>query len=152
MLPATPVRMLSATPYINSACPCFSLTHFSHFQGRDEFQAYLLRTIESITEEPYIISENPKIFICNILPTLSVTYKGQKDGDARFLCLKIWFDVIDVVLCELSRDHQNLEDLKSTCSNYFIPLYPSLKEDEDPIPIYAEKLFEKLVQFNLHHA
>ncbi|KAL1808764.1 hypothetical protein ACET3Z_025754 [Daucus carota] len=124
----------------------------SPFQGRDEFQINLLRTIESITEETYVISENPQIFICNILPTLSVTYKGQKDGDARFLCLKIWFDVIDVVLCELSRDHQSLEDLKSTCSNYFIPLYPSLKEDEDPIPIYAEKLFEKLVQFNLHHA
>ncbi|KAK2992667.1 hypothetical protein RJ640_014917 [Escallonia rubra] len=123
----------------------------SPFQGRDDFQVNLLRVIESFTEEPSVIHESPNIFIREVLPSLSVLYKGNKDGDARFLCLKIWFDVMANFLYEPSGDEQQMEDLKSVSAQSFIPLYPTLMEDEDPIPMYAQKLFVMLVEFKLHH-
>ncbi|CAK9145510.1 unnamed protein product [Ilex paraguariensis] len=120
----------------------------SPFQGRDDFQITLLRILESISEMPSVILESPNIFIREILPSLAVLYKGNKDGDARFLCLKILFDVMVIFLDEPSGDEQRTEDLKSISNTYFLPLYPSLIEDEDPIPMYAQKLLVMLIEFN----
>ncbi|KAF8394503.1 hypothetical protein HHK36_020713 [Tetracentron sinense] len=120
----------------------------SPFQGRDDFQVTLLQIIESITEEPSVIIEDPNVFISQILPSLAVLYKGNKDGDARFLCLKILFDVMVIFLNEPSEDGQRAEDLKSISNTHFLPLYPSLIEDEDPIPMYAQKLLVMLIEFN----
>ncbi|KAF5182015.1 kinase domain [Thalictrum thalictroides] len=120
----------------------------SPFQGRDDFQITLLRIVESITEEPSVILEDPIIFISQVLPSLAVLYKGNKDGDARFLCLKIMFDVMVVFLDETSVDEQRLEDLKSISNAHFLPLYPIFIEDEDPIPMYAQKLLVMLIECN----
>ncbi|CAH1451771.1 unnamed protein product [Lactuca virosa] len=90
----------------------------SPFQGRDDFQITLLRVLETVTEEASFIEENHSGFVHEILPSLSIVCKASKDGDARFLCLKIWFEVV-------------------------------LMEDEDPIPIYAQKLVEMLVEFKI---
>lgn len=49
----------------------------------------LLWVIESITAKSLVTHQDPNIF-----PALFATYRGQIDGDARFLCLKKWFDVI----------------------------------------------------------
>ncbi|XP_010245352.1 PREDICTED: serine/threonine-protein kinase RUNKEL [Nelumbo nucifera] len=120
----------------------------SPFQGRDDFQITLLRILESITEEPSIVLEDPKIFTTQILPSLAVLYKGNKDGDARFLCLKIFFDVMVIVLNEPSENEQRRGDLKSISSAHFIPLYTSFMEDEDPIPMYAQKLLLMQIEFD----
>lgn len=118
------------------------------FQGRDDFQITLLRVLESISEEPTAINDNPVIFIRQILPSLAALYKGNKDGDARFLCLKIFFDVMVLFLSETMEDEQRAEDLKSVSNVHFLPLYPSLIEDEDPIPMYAQKLLVMLIESN----
>ncbi|KAL3812788.1 hypothetical protein ACJIZ3_014056 [Penstemon smallii] len=118
------------------------------FQGRDDFQITLLRVLESITEEPTAIQNNPIIFIRQVLPSLAALYKGNKDGDARFLCLKIFFDVMVLFLSESLEDEQRPEDLRSISNKYFLPLYPSLIEDEDPIPMYAQKLLVMLIESN----
>ncbi|PIN14375.1 Serine-threonine protein kinase FUSED [Handroanthus impetiginosus] len=118
------------------------------FQGRDDFQITLLRVLESISEEPPAINNNPIIFIRQVLPSLAALYKGNKDVDARFLCLKIFFDVMVLLLSEASDDEQRAEDLKSISNVHFLPLYPSLIEDEDPIPMYAQKLLVMLIESN----
>ncbi|KAI8002469.1 Serine/threonine-protein kinase RUNKEL [Camellia lanceoleosa] len=120
----------------------------SPFQGRDDFQITLLRVLESITEEPSVILESPNIFIREILPSLAVVYKGNKDGDARFLCLKIMFDVMVIFLNEPTEDEEQSLALKSISNTHFLPLYPTLIEDEDPIPMYAQKLLVMLIEFN----
>ncbi|CAL5347073.1 unnamed protein product [Camellia sinensis] len=120
----------------------------SPFQGRDDFQITLLRVLESITEEPSVILESPNIFIREILPSLAVVYKGNKDGDARFLCLKIMFDVMVIFLNEPTEDEEQSLALKSISNTHFLPLYPALIEDEDPIPMYAQKLLVMLIEFN----
>ncbi|XP_042022786.1 serine/threonine-protein kinase RUNKEL-like [Salvia splendens] len=120
----------------------------SPFQGRDDFQITLLRVLESISEESTAINGNPVVFICQILPSLAALYKGNKDGDARFLCLKIFFDVMVLFLSETVEDEQRAEDLKSVSNVHFLPLYPSLIEDEDPIPMYAQKLLVMLLESN----
>ncbi|THG08260.1 hypothetical protein TEA_011010 [Camellia sinensis var. sinensis] len=117
-------------------------------QGRDDFQITLLRVLESITEEPSVILESPNIFIREILPSLAVVYKGNKDGDARFLCLKIMFDVMVIFLNEPTEDEEQSLALKSISNTHFLPLYPALIEDEDPIPMYAQKLLVMLIEFN----
>ncbi|XWS08653.1 hypothetical protein CRYUN_Cryun40dG0020000 [Craigia yunnanensis] len=118
------------------------------FQGRDDFQITLLRVMESIPEESPVILESPDIFIRGILPSLAVLYKGNKDGNARFLCLKIMFDVMVNFLNEPSLNDQRAEDLKLISNSHFLPLYPTLIEDEDPIPMYAQKLLVMLIEFD----
>ncbi|XP_050217966.1 serine/threonine-protein kinase RUNKEL [Mercurialis annua] len=118
------------------------------FQGRDDFQITLLQVVESVAEEPVLILESPDIFIGEILPSLAVLYKGNKDGDARFLCLKILFDVMIILLNETFENEQRSEALKSISNNHFLPLYPALIEDEDPIPMYAQKLLVMLIEFD----
>ncbi|XP_030508016.2 serine/threonine-protein kinase RUNKEL [Cannabis sativa] len=120
----------------------------SPFQGRDDFQISLLRILESVSEESPVIVESPDIFIREILPSLAVLYKGNKDGDARFLCLKILFDVMINLLNENFVEHRS-KDLELISSKHFLPLYPSLIEDEDPIPMYAQKLLVMLIEFNI---
>ncbi|KAH7843312.1 hypothetical protein Vadar_015091 [Vaccinium darrowii] len=120
----------------------------SPFQGRDDFQITLLKVIESITEEPSVILESPNTFICEILPSLAVLYEGNKDGDARFLCLKNMFDVMVIFLNEPSENKERYEALKSISNTRFLPLYPTLIEDEDPIPMYAQKLLVMLIEFD----
>ncbi|KAJ7980197.1 Serine/Threonine kinase family protein [Quillaja saponaria] len=118
------------------------------FQGRDDFQITLLRVMESLTEESPLILESPDIFIREILPSLTVLYKGNKDGNARFLCLKILFDVMVILLTELLEVEQRSKELMFISSTHFLPLYPTLIEDEDPIPMYAQKLLVMLIEFS----
>lgn len=120
----------------------------TEFQGRDDFQITLLRILESIAEEISVIKESSNIFTCQILPSLSVLYKGNKDGDARFLCLKVFFDLMVTLLNEVSENEQRMIELKSISNSYFLPLYPSLIEDEDPIPVYAQKLLVMLIEYS----
>ncbi|GJW13115.1 serine/threonine-protein kinase RUNKEL [Tanacetum coccineum] len=121
----------------------------SPFQGRDDFQLTLLRILETITEEPSVIEENHTTFVSEILPSLSVLCKGSKDGDARFLCLKIWFEVVVNMLNEAPEDEGRRKDLKLICHDHFVSMYPMLMEDEDPTPIYAQKLHQMLVEFDI---
>ena len=52
-----------------------------------------------------------------------------------------------IFLNETSQNEQKLEDLKSISNSHFLPLYPSFIEDEDPIPMYAQKLLVMLIEF-----
>ncbi|KAI4370775.1 hypothetical protein MLD38_019085 [Melastoma candidum] len=119
------------------------------FQGRDDCQSSVLRIVDSITVDCSAILLSREIFIHEILPSLAALYKGNKDGDARFLCLKILFDVMVVILNEPSSLKQSLDELKSISSLLFLPLYPAFIKDEDPIPMYAQKLLLMLIDFNL---
>ncbi|KAF7022240.1 hypothetical protein CFC21_035047 [Triticum aestivum] len=118
------------------------------FQARDDFQMTLLRVLEAATEEPSVILREHKIFTSRFLPSLSILYKGNKDCDARFLCLKILSDVMIVIFSDssLTADEQCLADLKTISHKYFLPMYPSFAEDEDPIPMYAQKLLVMLME------
>ncbi|KAK3159970.1 hypothetical protein QOZ80_1BG0053560 [Eleusine coracana subsp. coracana] len=118
------------------------------FQARDDFQMTLLRVLEAATEEPSVILNEHKIFTTRILPSLSILYKGNKDGDARFLCLKILSGVMIVIFSysSLTADEQVIANLKSISQKHFLPLYPSFAEDEDPIPMYAQKLLVMLME------
>ncbi|KAF7018134.1 hypothetical protein CFC21_031450 [Triticum aestivum] len=118
------------------------------FQARDDFQMILLRVLEAAMEESSVILMEHKIFTSRFLLSLFILYKGNKDCDARFLCLKILSDVMIVIFSDssLTPDEQTLADLKTISHKYFLPLYPSFAEDEDPIPMYAQKLLVMLVE------
>ncbi|GLT59657.1 hypothetical protein SLA2020_324650 [Shorea laevis] len=117
------------------------------FPGRDDFQITLLRVMESVAEEASLILPSLDVFISGILCSLTVLYRGNKDGDARCLCLKILFDVMVIFLNEPFVHEQKSEDLKLISNSHFLPLYPTLIDDEDPIPMYAQKLLVMLIEF-----
>ncbi|KZV28057.1 hypothetical protein F511_33110 [Dorcoceras hygrometricum] len=126
-----------------------NMAMLSNYLGRDDFQITLLRVLESVTEEPSALDNYPIIFLRQVLPSLTAIYKGNRDGDARFLCLKIFFDVMVLILNDdASEDKRWSHDLKSISNDYFLPLYPSLIVDEDPIPMYAQKLLVMLIESN----
>ncbi|CAH8381426.1 unnamed protein product [Eruca vesicaria subsp. sativa] len=119
------------------------------FQGRDDFRITLLQVLECIAEDAPLVTQNAEIIIRGILPSLAAIYNGNKDGDARFLCLKIWFDTMTILLTECTEiEQQTSDDLKSISNSHFLPLYPALIQDEDPIPAYAQKLLLMLVEFD----
>ncbi|KAK6930100.1 hypothetical protein RJ641_004194 [Dillenia turbinata] len=43
---------------------------------------------------------------------------------------------------------QSIDDLKSMATGHFLPLYPFFIKDEDPIPMYVQKLLVMLIEFN----
>lgn len=53
-----------------------------------------------------------------------------------------------IFLNEPVEDEQRLQDLKFISNSHFLPLYPTLIEDEDPIPMYAQSLLVMLIDFN----
>lgn len=53
-----------------------------------------------------------------------------------------------IFLSEKFDDDQRSKDLESIANKYFLPLYPSLIEDGDPIPMLAQKLLVMLIEFN----
>ncbi|KAH0888463.1 hypothetical protein HID58_050892 [Brassica napus] len=117
--------------------------------GRDDFRITLLQVLECIAEDAPLVTQNADIIFREILPSLAAIYNGNKDGDARFLCLKIWFDTMTILLTECTDiEQQTSEDLKSVSNSHFLPLYPALLQDEDPIPAYAQKLLLMLVEFD----
>lgn len=151
------VLHLLGSSYLKSKLVCVQvLQHLANlvklvespFQGRDDLQITLLRVLESCVEEPSAILECGNIFVSEILPSLSVLYKGNKDGDARFLCLKILFGVVVDFLNEPLADARSMDELRSIANNQFLPLYPTFIEDEDPIPMYAQKLLVMLIEFD----
>ncbi|KAJ4882519.1 Protein kinase family protein with ARM repeat domain [Raphanus sativus] len=122
---------------------------FGRHLGRDDFRITLLQVLECIAEDAPLVKQNAEIIIREILPSLAAIYSGNKDGDARFLCLKIWFDSMTILLTECTDiEQQTSEDLKSVSNTHFLPLYPALIQDEDPIPAYAQKLLVMLVEFD----
>jgi serine/threonine-protein kinase ULK4 len=53
-----------------------------------------------------------------------------------------------ILLSEPIEEEQRLNDLKYVSNTNFLPLYPALIEDEDPIPIFAQKLLVMLLEFS----
>lgn len=96
------------------------------------------------------------VFICRFLPSLAFLYgKNSTDGDTRFLCLKIFFDTVVLFLedmagstlgqPELAAKEGRKEQIEGVIRQQFLPIYATLVADEDPIPMYAQKLLVMLL-------
>uniref|UniRef100_M4DTT6 Uncharacterized protein n=1 Tax=Brassica campestris TaxID=3711 RepID=M4DTT6_BRACM len=122
------------------------LCHVISLQGRDDFRITLLQVLECITEDAPLVTQNAEITIREILPSLATIYNGNnKDGDDRFLCLKIWFDTVTIFLTECTKiEQQTSDDLKSISNSHFLPLYPALIQYQ----LYAQKLLVMLVELD----
>lgn len=81
-------------------------------QGQDEFQSTLLQIVEVLSQQSTTLLAHPDTFIARVLPSLAVLYEKNTDGDMRFLCLKVFFDILVVFLDDISStnitgDHQS---------------------------------------------
>ena len=58
--------------------------------------------MEVLSQQTAILLAYPDTFIAKVLPSLAVLYKKNTDGDMRFLCLKVFFDILVVFLDDIS--------------------------------------------------
>lgn len=65
--------------------------------------------MEVMSQQSTTLLANPDSFISKVLPSLAVLYEKNTDGDMRFLCLKVFFDILVVFLDDISSVN-NLED------------------------------------------
>ncbi|XP_024534759.1 LOW QUALITY PROTEIN: serine/threonine-protein kinase RUNKEL [Selaginella moellendorffii] len=116
-------------------------------QGQDDFQTTLLRIIESISQQPSILLAHQEIFITQVLPSLANLYRRNTCGDTRFLCLKVFCDILLVIMDDMAEQSSGTrqDQMRLIIKQYFLPLYPVLLDDEDPIPMYAQKLLVMLL-------
>ncbi|KAJ7536033.1 hypothetical protein O6H91_12G054500 [Diphasiastrum complanatum] len=132
------------------------------FEVQDDFQSNLLRILEVLSQQTSTLLRHLNKFIFPILPSLAVLYKKIKDCDLRCLCLKIFCDIFFVTFenmtdanLEAPFEVANGSKIEGTRSRkahiecivkqYLLPLYPVLVDDEDPIPIYAQRLLLMLL-------
>ncbi|KAL2644142.1 hypothetical protein R1flu_011729 [Riccia fluitans] len=129
------------------------------FQGHDEFQSTLLQIIEVLSQQSVVVLRYPDAFIAQVLPSLAQLYKTNTDGDMRFLCFKIFFDILMLYLEDISASNGEsssqspslergptcMTRMEPIIGKHFLPLYQKLVEDEDPIPMYAHKLLVMLL-------
>lgn len=71
-------------------------------QGQDEFQSTLLQIVEVMSQQSTTLLAHPDSFIAKVLPSLAILYDKNTDGDMRFLCLKVFFDILVVFLDDIS--------------------------------------------------
>ncbi|KAG0627834.1 hypothetical protein M758_2G231400 [Ceratodon purpureus] len=156
--PTFRVRMVDE-PLLERIASFLKRLQTSSFQGQDEFQSTLLQIVEVMSQQSATLLAHPDSFISKVLPSLAVLYEKNTDGDMRFLCLKVFFDILVVFLDDISSVN-NIEEEQSTTTvlsaprrekleaivkQHFLPMYPILVEDEDPIPMYAQKLLVMLL-------
>ena len=58
--------------------------------------------MEVLSQQTTTLLAYPDIFISKVLPSLAVLYEKNTDGDMRFLCLKVFFDILVVFLDDMS--------------------------------------------------
>ncbi|KAL6582380.1 hypothetical protein OROMI_006394 [Orobanche minor] len=118
------------------------------FQGTDDFQASVVAVLAIFTSYLSFIQQNRKIFVRTILPSASIICQKSENGKTRFFCFKLWFQVVVTLLNESSLPHKKKE-LKQMCNDHFHPLHTRLMTDEDSMPIFANKLWELLVESDI---
>ncbi|MCO5574854.1 hypothetical protein L7F22_028647 [Adiantum nelumboides] len=126
------------------------------FQGLEDFQSTLLRIFEVLGQQSSIPLTFPEVFLREVLPSLAILYRKNSSGDTRFLCLKIFFDVLVVYLDDIANSGRqgtgkyssgcaSQEELHYIAKQQFLPYYSKLMDDDDPIPMYAQKLLVMLL-------
>lgn len=113
------------------------------FPGQRELWQCLLNVLEAVSQQYDTLSLYCDTVVEHLLPAVSELMTSSHSGDTRFLCARLF---CDMVLFYLSKDSQE----QSRPAKIFIgaeflrgkvvALFPKLLSDEDPIPLYALKL------------
>ncbi|GBG84170.1 hypothetical protein CBR_g38144 [Chara braunii] len=143
------------------------------FQGQDEFLNMILHVLEALSQHTGILLEHRDTFVAYVLPRLASMYSKSGNGDTRCLCLKIFADILGLYIEDLAAKASGAGNghptaaralsavaasgsvsgssvekarIDSMVTQHFLPLYPSLLQDEDPMPLYAQKLLITLLE------
>ncbi len=138
----------------------YFLTHAESlvFLAHDEFQSHLLLILEAISQNPSAISSQQSSVILHLLPALLGILFKSENGDTRFLCLKIFIDVISELYGQpvvqslthgSSNENVNQKNLHALITKQLLPNYAKLLKEEDPIPPFALKLLNIILEKNL---
>ncbi|PRP89093.1 hypothetical protein PROFUN_01813 [Planoprotostelium fungivorum] len=133
----------------------FYLTNIEelNFLTPDELKNTTLLILEAISQNHTILVEHHPDIIMNILPPLVVLMRTN-NGDTRFLCLKIFIDMISEFLSNSTIYNPSTPDvivtrqLNDIITKQLLPNYKHILTDEDPIPPFGLKLLNIILSKN----
>jgi hypothetical protein len=118
----------------------------------DGFTKILLLIIEALSGQQTILVHHNAV-VESLLPALINMLKSES-GDIRFLCLKIFTDILVRYLNDPSiyNAFEGTQECTYAINNFIVkkllPLYRDILEDQDPIPLYGLKLLNNIAQHN----
>lgn len=118
--------------------------------ANEEFQRVLILILESLSSNPKALCGNAEVLFSHLLPELLAQQRNSL-SQIRFMCLKIFADILITVLTDESLYDPSSSKLTTQSANEIItksllPLYSQLLADEDPIPLYAIKLLSVVLE------
>jgi len=121
-------------------------------QGLEESSNTILLVIEALSRQTATSSFH-KVVVTSLLPSL-MEMLNNSNGDVRFLCLKIFTDILVQFLND--KNVYNIADSTHECTKqindfivkYVLPKYKQILEDQDPIPLYGLKLLNNIAEHN----
>eukprot|EP00743_Colponemidia_sp_Colp-15_P010085 GILK01011076.1.p1 GENE.GILK01011076.1~~GILK01011076.1.p1 ORF type:complete len:1302 (+),score=266.67 GILK01011076.1:471-3908(+) len=125
----------------------------SSFSAQPESKRVLLLIVESISQNATALLSQYDSFVQFLLPTL-LSLLHSDSGDTRFLCLKMFTDILiqflnDPNVYEPTATPRNTtKTINDLITKQLLPFYSNLLNDKDPLPLYALKLLSAIVERN----
>jgi len=125
-------------------------------------QNTVFNVIEAISQQGDILLYKMEDILHLLVPMLCANMTDSHSGDIRFLCAKLLCDMVLFYISEmytareLSNDDtfagpgqlvENKELLRSKIAEELLPKIPALLRDEDPVPLYALKMLNAVLDF-----
>ena len=118
--------------------------------ANEEFQRVLILILESLSSNPKALCGNAEVLFSHLLPELLAQQRNSL-SQVRFMCLKIFSDILITVLTDESvfdptSSKATSQSAHELITKSLLPLYSQLLADEDPIPLYAIKLLSVILE------
>mmetsp|Transcript_73167 Transcript_73167/g.128920 ORF Transcript_73167/g.128920 Transcript_73167/m.128920 type:complete len:1302 (-) Transcript_73167:67-3972(-) len=131
---------------------CLKAIESHSFPAQDETKRNLFAIVEALSQDGAVVQRHYQALINNLLPALSQLL-GSANGDTRFLCLKMFIDILCHYLNDTDFYHPGSTQepsfgIDSLIVNRLLPQCERLLHDEDPIPLYGLKLMNNVATEN----
>ncbi|KAI4966669.1 hypothetical protein ZWY2020_037203, partial [Hordeum vulgare] len=135
--------------------PIIALTGRAHPKSTIHLFPVILHLLGSVSFNHRVVTSQVLLQLANLMKILETPFQARDDFQMTLLrVLEAATEEPSVILrntkyshdSSLTADEQCLADLKTISHKYFLPMYPSFAEDEDPIPMYAQKLLVMLME------
>lgn len=138
--------------FITNISAYLELTEKAKFEGVDEFLNMVLLIVECLSSVHKCLFDGNESILQNLLPRL-LKNLTHKNANFRFLSLKIFADIAtqylsDASIYDVSGKNTFSKSLNKLILKKLFPQYPSILEDQDPVPLFGLKLLSIIVERN----
>ena len=115
------------------------------FPGQRELWQCVLNVLEALSQQYDTLLHYSEEVVGRLLPAVSQLMTSGKSGDTRFLCARLFCDMVLFYLSNAAPERPHGRPARPCVGTEFLrekvlAFLPKLLSDEDPIPLYALKL------------